>query len=77
MENPTSDRPPLAPLLHYETWTDEDGHHARYTEPLPDSAIAYGCRQVITAPTELQLRQEAVRNRIRVEAWETGPPYNE
>ncbi|MEV4173953.1 hypothetical protein [Nonomuraea sp. NPDC049709] len=71
MQNPTSDSPPPAPLLRYETWTDTDGFHARYTNPLSSGALHYGCRQTITAATELELRQEAVRNRILISVWDT------
>lgn len=74
MENPTSDAVPQepAPLLRYTTWSDETGFHARFADTLSPGALAYGCRQKISAATELELRQEAVRNRIRIEAWESG-----
>ncbi|MER7500414.1 hypothetical protein AB0L05_16070 [Nonomuraea pusilla] len=74
MQNPTSDtslRGPAPSLLGYETWSDETGFHARYIDVLPQHALAYGCQQTITAATELELRQAAVRNRIRIETWDS------
>jgi hypothetical protein len=65
---------PEAPALtRYRTWTDEEGFHARLLVELPESAIRYGCLQEIWARTELELTQEAVRNQVRVWAWETAP----
>lgn len=65
---------PDAPALsRYRTWTDEEGYHARFLEELSESAIDYGCVQEIWARTELELAQEAVRNQVRVWAWETRP----
>ncbi|MCK2219671.1 hypothetical protein MF672_038635 [Actinomadura sp. ATCC 31491] len=73
MENPTSDTQPQAPawLLRYDPpWADDLGHHATLSDELPADAIAYGCTQTVHGTTELEMRQEAVRNRIRVQAWE-------
>lgn len=74
MEDPTSDTPPQEPLplLRYETWADETGFHARFVDTLTPNALQYGCVQTISAATELELRQEAVRNRIRVQTWESS-----
>ncbi|KAB8186824.1 hypothetical protein FH608_045865 [Nonomuraea phyllanthi] len=68
-----ADQPAQPPkLLHYETWADERGYHARFDELLPDGALGYGCVQEVQAPTETELTQEAVRNRVRVWTWQTS-----
>lgn len=70
MRQPTGGSPPR--LLQYRTWRDASGLHARLLRDLPAGALRYGCVQEIHAGTVLELTQGAVRNRVKVWAWETG-----
>lgn len=74
MSNPTGSEPPVQSrgLLHYETWADDEGYHARLHQELPQDALDYGCVQEVSASTETELTQEAVRNRVKVWAWEAS-----
>ncbi|MGW6498529.1 hypothetical protein [Nonomuraea angiospora] len=73
MDQPTGTTTPPQPpqLLHYRTWVDEYGLHARLCQELPVGAIVYGCEQEIHADTVLELMQEAARNRVKVWSWES------
>lgn len=72
--NPTDSGLPAQPppLLLYETWSDEQGHHARLHQELPRDALDYGCVQEVQASNATELTQEAARNRIKVWAWEAS-----
>lgn len=70
MGQPTGTPPPL---LLYRTWINAAGFHARLRRLLPPGALVYGCVQELQAGTVLELTQEAVRNRVKVWAWETRP----
>lgn len=72
--NPTDSGLPAQPppLLLYETWSDEQGHHARLHQKLPQEALDYGCVQEVQASNATELTQEATRNRIKVWAWEAS-----
>ncbi|MEV6036086.1 hypothetical protein AB0L65_33365 [Nonomuraea sp. NPDC052116] len=74
MEQPTDGDQPAQPreLLHYDTWADEEGYHARLFQELPRDALDYGCVQEIWATTETELIQEAARNRVKVWTWESS-----
>lgn len=74
MNNPTDSGRPAQPhsLLHYETWADDEGYHARLHQELPQDALDYGCVQEVSAASETELTQEAVRNRVKVWAWEAS-----
>lgn len=73
MAQPTGGDQPAQPpgLLHYKTWADEEGYHARLFQELPQDALDYGCVQEVWAMTETELIQEAARNRVRVWSWES------
>jgi hypothetical protein len=53
-------------LRHYDTWVDMSGFYARWKVPLPESALAVGCHQVIHAETARDLWQQAIHNRVRI-----------
>lgn len=74
MNHPTDGEQPVQPrsLLHYETWVDDGGYHARLNQELPQDALDYGCVQEIGATTETALIQEAARNRVKVWTWESS-----
>lgn len=54
-------------LLGYTVWAVPDGYHARWNGSVPWLS---GCHQEITAPTWLELTQEAVRNRVTIWKWQ-------
>lgn len=64
--------PPAPDLLDHITWRDAGGYHAVYAKALSPEALEFGCRQQIDAATPLELTQEAVRNRSRINLWTTG-----
>lgn len=64
-----SSNPPQ--LFDHDTWADATGFHGRYKTELPPGAIAYGCRQTVSAPTARELVHEAVRNRLAVWIWDS------
>lgn len=72
-ERAISEHPPGEPpvLLSYVTWYAGDCYHARYKARLPQSALAAGCVEEVTATTGWELAVAATRNRIRITVWRT------
>lgn len=71
--NPVAPGEPLPDLLGYTTWRAQDGcYHARFKAHLPPAALAAGCVEEVTAPTEQALEMAATRNRVRITIWLTG-----
>jgi hypothetical protein len=63
---------PAPELLGYTTWYENGHYHARFKAHLPQAALAAGCVEEVTAPTERALEMAATRNRVRITIWLTG-----